>query len=171
MTCRATPDDPRTVQSAHFRAAPAREFGPRASSVEHRLELAENGPVAALADSQRTLQIGRVLVENAIRHTPPGTGVRVESGHHGGRPALTVEDDAGAIPDDHLAHVFDRFYRADGSTASGSGLGLEINRELAELMGGAIVLDARAGRTRFRLVLPAAAPPVAADEPLEARVR
>lgn len=150
-----------------------REFGPRATSAEHELELelAEDGPIAALADAQRALQIGRVLVENAIRHTPPGTAVRVASGVHGGRPALTVEDDAGGIPADHVAHVFDRFYRADASTASGSGLGLAIARELAELMGGSITLDSRSGRTRFRLVLPAAEASPLAAEPAEALAR
>jgi signal transduction histidine kinase len=132
------------------------EFGPRASASEHELELAADGPVGAQADTQRALQIGRVLVENALRHTPPGTAVRVSVGVDGGRPTLTVEDDAGGIPAEHAAHVFERFYRADRTTASGSGLGLAIARELAEVMGGSIELEARPARTRFRLVLPAA---------------
>jgi signal transduction histidine kinase len=148
-----------------------REFGPRAASADHELELAESGPVAALADGQRALQIGRVLVENAIRHTPGGTSVRVAAGVHRGRPALVVEDDAGGIPGEHVAHVFDRFYRADASTASGSGLGLAIARELAELMGGTIALDSGSGRTRFRLVLPAADGSPLAEEPAEALAR
>jgi signal transduction histidine kinase len=148
-----------------------REFGPRASSAEHELDLRESGPVAALADGQRALQIGRVLVENAIRHTPAGTAITVAAGRHDGRPVLTVEDDADGIPSDHAPHLFDRFYRADASTASGSGLGLAIARELAELMGGAILLDSRSGRTRFRLVLPKAAGSAVAEEPVEALVR
>jgi signal transduction histidine kinase len=148
-----------------------REFGPRASSADHELELRDGGPVGALADGQRALQIGRVLVENAIRHTPAGTSITVESGRHDGLPALTVEDDAGGIPGDHVPHVFDRFYRADASTASGSGLGLAIARELAELMGGAIVLESDSGRTRFRLVLPASAETPVSAEPAEALVR
>jgi signal transduction histidine kinase len=131
------------------------EFGPRAAASDHVLDLVENGPVGAQADGQRALQIGRVLVENALRHTPPGTSVRVAATVNGGLPALTVEDDAGGIPDEHAAHVFERFYRADGTKASGSGLGLAIARELAEVMGGAIELDTGPRRTRFRLVLPA----------------
>jgi signal transduction histidine kinase len=132
------------------------EFGPRAMASGHALELVADGPVGAQADTERALQIGRVMVENAIRHTVPGTAVRVAVGLHGGRPALTVDDDAGGIPAEHAAHVFERFYRADASTASGSGLGLAIARELAEVMGGSIELDAKPAHTRFRLVLPAA---------------
>jgi signal transduction histidine kinase len=131
------------------------EFGPRAAAADHRLELVANGPVGVVADAERALQIGRALVENALRHTPAGTVVRV-SAHAGAEPVLAVEDDAAGIPPDHAAHVFERFYRADGTTASGSGLGLAIARELAELMGGSIDLETRARRTVFRLVLPAA---------------
>jgi signal transduction histidine kinase len=132
------------------------EFGPRAAASDHALELLAGPPAGAHADAQRVHQIGRVLVENAIGHTPPGTAIRVSAGEHDGRPALTVEDDAGGLPAEHAAHVFDRFYRANGTTASGSGLGLAIARELAEVMGGSIELDARPARTRFRLLLPAA---------------
>jgi signal transduction histidine kinase len=149
--------DPEAVDLAAIAHTLVAEFRPRASASSHALELAASGPVAAYADAERALQIGRVLVENAIRHTPPGTSIRVSATAHDG-PALTVEDDAGAIPAEHAIHLFDRFYRADGTTASGSGLGLAIARELAELMGGTIDLDARPARTRFRLVLPPAEP-------------
>jgi signal transduction histidine kinase len=149
----------------------AEEFAPAARVGERLLEVEDAGGLRVLGDEQRVLQIGRVLVENAIRHTPGGTSIRVAAGVHGGRPALVVEDDAGGIPAEHAAHVFDRFYRADASTASGSGLGLAIARELAELMGGTIALDSGAGRTRFRLVLPAAEGSVLAEEPAEALAR
>jgi signal transduction histidine kinase len=144
------------------------EFRPRAAAAEHELELVANGPVGAQADAGRALQIGRVLVENAIRHTPPGTAIRVSVGVDDGQPMLTVEDDAGGIPPEHAGHVFERFYRADGATASGSGLGLAIARELAEVMGGSIELDARPARTRFRLLLPAGEAAPFSRETLEA---
>ena len=144
------------------------EFRPVAAGADHDLVLAADPPVAAVADSERALQIGRVLVENAIRHTPAGTTVRVAAALDGdGSPALTVEDDAGGISAEHAAHLFDRFYRGDSTTASGSGLGLAIARELAELMGGKIELDARPTRTRFRLVLPAAGATVLPREAAE----
>jgi signal transduction histidine kinase len=130
------------------------EFESVARSSEHVLELAANGEIPAVGDEQRMLQIGRALVENALRHTPPGTTVRIETSRDNGRAVLAVEDDGPGIPADHASHVFDRFYRADGALASGSGLGLAIARELAEVMEGEIDLDSRPGRTVFRLTLP-----------------
>jgi signal transduction histidine kinase len=146
------------------------EFRPRAAVSGHMLELDTSEPVGAHADAERALQIGRVLVENALRHTAAGTSIRVSAAADDGGPALTVEDDAGGIPIEHAPHVFDRFYRVDGATASGSGLGLAIARELAEVMGGSIELDARPIRTRFRLLLPPAEPGTFSRETLAAVV-
>jgi signal transduction histidine kinase len=132
----------------------AEEFHAVARSRGHELEVTTNGGVEALADEERALQIGRILVENAIVHTPPGTPVRLRSERRDGVVLLEVEDEGTGIPREHTAHVFDRFYRVEGSTmASGSGLGLAIARELAELMGGAIELETEPGRTVFRLRL------------------
>ena len=130
------------------------EFEPVARSSDHVLELTPNGEIAALGDEQRVLQIGRALVENALRHTPPGTTVRIHTSRDNGRATLAVEDDGPGIPEDHASHVFERFYRADGALASGSGLGLAIARELAEVMDGDLDLDSRPGRTVFRVRLP-----------------
>jgi two-component system OmpR family sensor kinase len=113
-------------------------------------------PAEGLGDEERALQIGRILVENAIVHTAPGTPVRLGTGRRDGLAVLTVEDEGPGIPAEHLGQVFDRFYRVEGSVASGSGLGLAIAQELAGLMGGSVELDVRDGRTRFSLVLPAA---------------
>ena len=101
------------------------------------------------------LQIGRILVENAIVHTPAGTTIRVSATSDERAARLTVSDDGPGIERDAQAHVFDRFYRLDRSVASGSGLGLAIARELATLMGGRLELVSAPGSTRFTLVLPA----------------
>jgi signal transduction histidine kinase len=130
------------------------EFGPVAHRSEHELELVEGGMATALADELRALQIGRILLENALLHTPPGTSVRVHALMAGERAALDVEDAGPGIPGDQIEQLFERFYRLDGTRASGSGLGLAIARELAELMGGTIEIESRPGRTRFRLWLP-----------------
>jgi signal transduction histidine kinase len=119
-------------------------------------------PVAALADEQRVLQIGRVFVENALRHTAPGTAVRIRTWSDGDSAFLAVEDGGRGIPAEHAEDVFERFYRLDGTVASGSGLGLAIARELAAAMGGTVVLSSRPGRTVFPLRLPLS--PAGVDE-------
>ena len=102
-----------------------------------------------LGDEERVLQIGRILVENALVHTPRGTAVRLRTARRQRlRPSLTVEDEGPGIPPEHAAHIFERFYRVEGSMASGSGLGLAIAKELAELMGGDVELHVTpAGRS------------------------
>jgi signal transduction histidine kinase len=131
------------------------EFQALARMGDRSLELELDGAARALGDDERALRIGRALVENALRHTPPGTQVVVRAGG-GARPVLEVADDGPGIPDSELGQVFDRFYRGDGSLASGSGLGLAIARELAERMDGRLEAESRPGHTAFRFVLPPA---------------
>src|SRR5205823_5394665 len=66
----------------------------------------------------------------------------------------SVENDGFPIPPEHRGHLFQRFYRIDGTRASRSGLGLAIAQELAELMGGSISLESPSDKTIFRLKLP-----------------
>src|SRR5439155_13957623 len=112
----------------------------------------------AQGDGERVLQIGRVLVENALVHTPAGTTVRVSSAIEGGRATLTIANDGPGIPEEAHERIFERFYRLDGGRASGSGLGLAIAREVAEVMGGRIEFESRDGWTLFTLVLSADVP-------------
>jgi two-component system OmpR family sensor kinase len=90
------------------------------------------------------LQIGRILVENALVHTPPGTPCGVAASTAGARRSRTTARGSRAR---RAQQVFERFYRLDGTRASGSGLGLAIARELAEVMGGRIELDSQNGRS------------------------
>jgi signal transduction histidine kinase len=132
----------------------ATEFGPRASATDHRLELELRNNAPALADEERVLQVGRLLVDNALAHTPAGTTVAiVVDADNGAR--LIVADDGPGIPREAQAHVFERFFRLEGTVAAGSGLGLAIAREVAGLMDGRIELESRVGATAFTLVLPA----------------
>jgi two-component system OmpR family sensor kinase len=147
------------VDLAALAADLAEEFGPLATSSGHRLSVTTTAPVSAEADELRVLQLGRILVENALRHTAPGTPVEVRTLERDGYAVLEVEDAGGGISKDEQEQLFERFFRLDGTRASGSGLGLAIARQLAELMDGAIELDSRPGRTVFSLVLPRAATP------------
>jgi len=143
------------VDLSELAAELATELAPRATAAGRALRVAPEPPVPALADAERVLQIGRILVENALVHTPAGTAVRVSTSLDGGRATLTVANDGPEIPRDAQQQIFERFYRLDGTRASGSGLGLAIARELAELMGGRIELDSQNGWTLFTLVLSA----------------
>jgi two-component system, OmpR family, sensor kinase len=134
-----------------------REFEAVAHWKRHSIETVLDGSADAVGDEQRTIQIGRILVENALLHTPPGTTVRIRAGRQNGRAVLEVQDEGPGIPAAQHSQVFDRFYRVDGGVTTGSGLGLAIAKELAELMGGAIELESGPGSTVFRLALPAAA--------------
>jgi signal transduction histidine kinase len=126
------------------------EFAAVALADDHPVEVVAEGGEPVLGDEQRIVQIGRVLLENALVHTPPRTNVRVLTA----RGLLAVEDDGPGIAPEHAPHVFERFYRADGRLTSGSGLGLAIARELARAMGGSLELVSEPGRTVFTLSLP-----------------
>jgi two-component system OmpR family sensor kinase len=101
------------------------------------------------------------LVENAIRHTPPGTHVRAAVECVDGAVRLTVEDDGPGIPAELKERVFERFVRGAGDRGGSSGLGLSIVHAVAESHGGKVAIQSstmnRAGRsrgTRFEVTLP-----------------
>lgn len=135
------------------------------ATTEHTLETKVEGNPRGAGDEERVLQIGRALVANALVHTPAGTHVTVGARSRGNGAELLVEDSGPGIPLAQQDAVFGRFYRAEGGVASGSGLGLAIAKELASLMGGAVRLESRPGRTVFTLELPAAGPQQLIAEP------
>jgi len=109
-------------------------------------------PAMALGDETRIGQIARALVDNALKHNPDGVHVRIATRTGGGIAALAVEDSGPRIPEDEARAVFGRFARGQGA-GEGSGLGLAIASELAERMGGRLVLDQTGERKAFRLDL------------------
>jgi signal transduction histidine kinase len=133
----------------------AREFGPRADRRGSRLELRTRGDaVIALADPERVRQILRILLDNALTHTPEGTAVTVTTYSSNRRAELTVSDEGTGVPQRVQSRIFERFYTAD--SAGGSGLGLAIARELAQRMGGRIGIASSKRFTAFTLDLPPA---------------
>jgi signal transduction histidine kinase len=142
------------------------EFGPLAASTRHTLIGSVDGTVVAEADELRSLQLGRILVENALLHTPPETAVKVRVRRRGDTAVLEVEDGGPGFPPEQRDQLFERFFRLDGARASGSGLGLAIAKELAELMEGSVEVESEPGRTVFSLVLPGASysPPAISRE-------
>ncbi|HSS04930.1 MAG TPA: HAMP domain-containing sensor histidine kinase [Solirubrobacterales bacterium] len=134
-----------------------RELGPRADLRGSRLELrTPDRPVIAVADPDRVRQIIRILLDNALTHTPEGTSVTVTIYSVNQRAELTVSDDGTGIPQRVQKRIFERFYTAD--SAGGSGLGLAIARELGQRMDGRIAISSSRRFTAFTLDLPLAPP-------------
>lgn len=109
--------------------------------------------------------LGRVLLnllDNALKHAPPGTAVAVAMDEAaGGRCAVTVTDEGPGIPDAVQPRIFDRFVRGDRARSAGdgdpggAGLGLAIARRIVELHGGTLELVRSVpGQTVFRVTLP-----------------
>jgi signal transduction histidine kinase len=134
----------------------AAEFAPAAERHGTRIAVAagDGGKPLAQADRERTAQILRILIDNAIKHTAPGTDVTITSSCLPDQCRLSVVDDGPGIEPRSRDRVFERFYTAD--SVGGSGLGLAIGRELARLMGGDLALETRRRRTAFTLGLPRA---------------
>jgi signal transduction histidine kinase len=99
-------------------------------------------------------QIIRILLDNALTHTPEGTKVTVTTYLANRRAELTVSDEGSGIPQRVQSRIFERFYTAD--KAGGSGLGLAIASELAQRMGGGITISSSRRFTAFTLDLPPA---------------
>ena len=145
------------VELAALAREVAREFGPVADHRGSRLEVRTPAePAVALADPDRVRQIIRILLDNALTHTPEGTKVTVTTYNSNSRAELTVSDEGLGIPKRIRERMFDRFFTGD--SVSGSGLGLAIARELALRMGGGIAVTSTKGFTAFTLDLPQAAP-------------
>jgi signal transduction histidine kinase len=133
----------------------AEEFWPAAERHRSSIDVDGDGVAVALADADRVAQIMRILVHNALTHTPEGTSIAIEAQRVDGVANLVVSDDGPGIDPEARARVFDRFYTGD--RVSGSGLGLAIARELAQRMNGELGLTSDRGRTQFTLRLPTAA--------------
>jgi signal transduction histidine kinase len=134
-------------------------FAARADVGGIRFEVETLGKLPARGDRERTRQILAALLDNALRHTPPGGTVAVTGRRNGDRVTATVRDSGPGILPEDLPQVFDRFYRTGASRAKrdGTGLGLAIARDLARAQDG----DLSAGNPEgagaaFHLSLPAA---------------
>jgi two-component system, OmpR family, sensor kinase len=147
----------REMDLANVAEGIVRELSPIAAQRGKTLQAHAEARIPIYADEDKLAQIARILVDNALKHTPLGTHVTVRATREDAVVVLSVEDEgpgSGAIPAEDEAAIFDRFYRIDGTLASGSGLGLALAHDLAQVMRGEIVLESGPGRTTFRFTLP-----------------
>lgn len=132
----------------------AAEFTPAAQRHESIviLEL-DDDPIELECDPERVAQVLRILLDNALVHTPAGTGVRVSADRRNGHVRLEVSDRGQGIKRQNMPHIFEPFFTSN-EEAQGAGLGLAIARELAERMQGRLTVRSAPGSTTFSLVLP-----------------
>ena len=112
--------------------------------------------VPAIGEFRRVLQVLLNLVTNAIRYSPEGSTVTLETGETARGAWIAVRDEGQGLTADQAERVFAKFERLGRSGDGGTGLGLYISRHLARAMGGDLVVTSAPGEgARFELALPA----------------
>jgi signal transduction histidine kinase len=131
------------------------EFGPALAAHRSRLDLkTEPVPIEIECDPERVAQVMRILLDNALVHTPAGTAIIVSTHRRNGHAAVEVADTGLGIGRQTMPHIFEPFFTS-ADAARGAGLGLAIARELADHMDGRLTVRSTPGSTAFRLTLPA----------------
>lgn len=145
------------VELGEVARAVAAEFALQAHERRTLLEVVPpRGPCWAQGDPDAVARVARILLDNALRYTPPSTAVRVMTGYAGEGATLAVVDDGPGVPPEEHEAIFERFRRGAATRGEGGfGLGLAIGRELAERLGGGLELEPIPGQgARFVLTLP-----------------
>jgi PAS domain S-box-containing protein len=130
----------------------------RAATSGHRICVqGARGPMSGAWDPDRLRQVLANLLSNAIKYSPDGGEILVTLEDLGPTARVSVEDHGIGIPPARLPHLFERFYRVDGSSGrvGGLGLGLAIARALVQAHGGRIWAASSPGRgSTFTFTLP-----------------
>jgi heavy metal sensor kinase len=117
----------------------------------------EPGLLFILGDGNSLRRLLTILLDNAVRYTPPGGSVQLRVARQDGRAIFTVRDTGIGIPSEHQSRVFDRFYRVDrsrGGSSGGSGLGLSLGKWIAEKHGTNLSLESAIGKgTSFQFAI------------------
>jgi len=137
------------ISKAEFRYASAMEQ----KNILFEKHIADTIPMQLIGDKKRTLQIIEALIDNAVKFTGSGAikiFVKGEKGAHGqAKLNISVLDSGIGIPTTHLEQIFNRFTQVDRSIKrnhGGTGLGLAVARDMAELMGGRISVKSVLGK-------------------------
>jgi signal transduction histidine kinase len=112
--------------------------------------------IVVLGDQVRLRQVVLIVLDNALRHTPPGGQVSIGLDQHAGRARLVVRDTGAGIAPGDLPHLFDRFYRADRARGGeGAGLGLAIGHWIVHAHRGSFTAaNAPGGGAQFSIEVP-----------------
>jgi signal transduction histidine kinase len=143
----------RPVDMAEVLTDAAAELEPVAGDHELSISARPGAEVEGARDELHRLVLN--LMENALRHTDPGTAVEASVERRNGEVVLAVEDDGPGIPPELAEKVFERFFRGEGDRSGSSGLGLAIVRAVAASHDGTVTLepplDGRGARFVVRL--------------------
>jgi len=145
------------VELGELTRAVASEFEQRARDLGVTIEVVPPiGPVWARGDPGAVARIVRILVDNALRFSPPREAVRVATHYRGEHAVLEVADLGPGVPEAERELIFQRFQRGSRTGGEGGfGLGLAIGRELARRLGGTLSLVESPGPgARFACALP-----------------
>ena len=144
---------PNTIAPADLLETGARQV--RDAGREAVLEAGEL-PLALRGEPEGLRLALKVLVDNALLFSPPGTKVGLGARRSGGGVEFTVRDEGGGVPPDDVERIFNKGYRGlNAQGLPGSGLGLYMARSIVDVHGGMLRLGAHEGGAEFRLWLPA----------------
>ena len=134
----------------------ALRFEPVAFEAGRQLSYDIDEGITVTGSRDQLQQVAGVLLDNAIKYASQGAGVYMTLTQAERKAVLTVENGGPPIPPEVLPHLFDRFYRADGSrTQGGFGLGLSIAQAIVREHKGTIRCESDRRSTRFIVTLPA----------------
>jgi signal transduction histidine kinase len=156
------------VELGELCRAVAAEFELRAHESAIELDVVTPpGPCWGRGDPDAVARVVRILLDNALRHAPGTSRVRVIPAYHGENATVEVADEGPGVAPEDRERIFERFERGSApSGESGFGLGLAIGRELAGRMGGELRYDDDAGPgARFVLALAIELPSGSHPEP------
>lgn len=146
-----------TVDLSEIAASLYETYLPVANEREQRLLLDQKSKTGAVVHGDRALltQLSANLIENAIRHCPPGSRIRIAVGSGQEGAWMTVEDDGPGIPQDVRDKALQRFYRLEKARSTpGTGLGLALVKAIADLHGAALTLSDNGPGLVVRLSFP-----------------
>ena len=119
------------------------------------IQIAANGEIQLWADISRVKQLLNILVDNAVKYSDKHGQIQIAISEKDNAVQIIVSDSGKGIANEHLAKVFNRFYRVDKQAADGFGLGLSIAEWIMKEHGGSIQADSVVGNgTRFVACFP-----------------
>ena len=152
-----TPVQPAEIQLSVLLEQLADEFMPQFQEKSLRCCTAITPHLTVTGDADKLARVFDNVLRNAVSYSLEGGTVEVEAVPDGGDAVITVRNEGLAIPEQELAHIFQKFYRLDSARSTrtgGAGLGLAIAKEIVETHGGTIHAESNGHKTSFVIHLP-----------------